>query len=578
MLKRWGLKRKFITFFLALTVPILVISILIYYQTGIVLKKQAVEEATERLNRNEQNLLDVFSTVETMSSYMIYDRNFREMFTATEEEIYQPEYREAMEVIKGYFTFQLISNPYINSISLISKDGHLVEHGEPVKGNESKLDQAARDANGSAVWSDPYQVTSSWNDDKYVISLSRLINDMNNISEQIGLVRIRLDPTALYNQMEVPSQRGEYFIFSDQGEVILHQDADLIGKQFPDAGLTDWVTEGKEDFFSYQDGDSHYLVVKNQLANTDWFSVTAIDEDKLVADLTNVRVLIGYLIGILLLAGMLFFILFYHSTIKRVIELTNQTKQVANGDFTASVYVDSDDEIGKLGLRFNKMVKRIQRHIETEYKLKIKQRESELKALQNQINPHFLYNTLDMIRWNARFENAPETGHLIERLSKIFRMNLNNGKTWVRFKEEIEYSQAYLELQKKRLGEQLDYHIEIDHDLKDYYVMKQVIQPLIENSIQHGIKNLPRQGIIRVHCYQRNNQAVIDVMDNGWGFSEAKKNGEEHAGFALKNLHDRISIVFGKPYGLILLDTQEGAAVRLLLPLLNEEKSKELGD
>ncbi|WP_175618696.1 cache domain-containing sensor histidine kinase [Oceanobacillus kimchii] len=577
-MKRWGLKRKFITFFLALMIPILFVSLLIYYQTSIALKNQAIEEATERLSRNEQNLLTVFSTVEAMSSYMIYDRNFRKIFISEEHEMYQPEYQEAMEVIKGYFTFQLISNPYINSILLEGRDGHLVKHGEPVTGEEEELDKVAKESKGSPVWSNPYQVKSDWNDDKNVISLTRIINDMNNISEQIGIVRIRLDQMELYNQIEVPSQQSDYFIVSDKGDVILHPDADLVGKQFPDTGLIKWVMDGKEESYSYQDGESHFVVVKNQLTNTDWFSVTAIDEDRLAADLTEVRALIGYLIGILLLAGMLFFIFFYHSNIKRIVELTKQTKQLENGNFTASVHVDSDDEIGKLGYRFNKMVKTIQKHIDTEYRLKIKQKESELKALQNQINPHFLYNTLDMIRWNARLENAPETGQLIERLSKIFRMNLNNGKSLVTFEEEVEYSQAYLELQKKRLGEKLDYQIVMEEQLKGFYVMKQMIQPLIENSIQHGFKNLPKQGIIRIHYYRNENQAVIDVIDNGWGFSEHKKNGQLRAGYALKNLNDRISIVFGEPYGLSILDPDEGAFLRMILPLLNEDKSKELGD
>lgn len=577
-MKRWGLKRKFITFFLALMIPILFVSLLIYYQTSIALKNQAIEEATERLSRNEQNLLTVFSTVEAMSSYMIYDRNFRKIFISEEHEMYQPEYQEAMEVIKGYFTFQLISNPYINSILLEGRDGHLVKHGEPVTGEEEELDKVAKESKGSPVWSNPYQVKSDWNDDKNVISLTRIINDMNNISEQIGIVRIRLDQMELYNQIEVPSQQSDYFIVSDKGDVILHPDADLVGKQFPDTGLIKWVMDGKEESYSYQDGESHFVVVKNQLTNTDWFSVTAIDEDRLAADLTEVRALIGYLIGILLLAGMLFFIFFYHSNIKRIVELTKQTKQLENGNFTASVHVDSDDEIGKLGYRFNKMVKTIQKHIDTEYRLKIKQKESELKALQNQINPHFLYNTLDMIRWNARLENAPETGQLIERLSKIFRMNLNNGKSLVTFEEEVEYSQAYLELQKKRLGEKLDYQIVMEEQLKGFYVMKQMIQPLIENSIQHGFKNLPKQGIIRIHYYRNENQAVIDVIDNGWGFSEHKKNGQLRAGYALKNLNDRISIVFGEAYGLSILDPDEGAFLRMILPLLNEDKSKELGD
>src|SRR5690606_3531856 len=146
---------------------------------------------------------------------------------------------------------------------------------------------------------------------------------------------------------------------------------------------------------------------------------------------------------------------------------TKQTRRVEKGDFSAQVPVRSDDEIGKLAARFNRMVATIQRLIDLKYKVELKQRESELKALQNQIDPHFLYNTLDMIRWTALLEKATETSRLIETLSRLFRLTLNRGKLWVPLREELAYVESYLKLQQKRLGNGFRFEIRAGKELQE---------------------------------------------------------------------------------------------------------------
>jgi two-component system sensor histidine kinase YesM len=175
------------------------------------------------------------------------------------------------------------------------------------------------------------------------------------------------------------------------------------------------------------------------------------DEGKVVKDLMAVYLSTWIMFFISVLLGILALIGFYYSIVLPIVDLTKKTKQVEKGDFSAQVNVRSEDEIGKLATRFNRMVATIQRLIDLKYKVQLKQRESELKALQNQINPHFLYNTLDMIRWTARLEKAMETSRLIETLSRMFRISLNRGKLWIPLREELSYVESYLQLQQKRL-------------------------------------------------------------------------------------------------------------------------------
>lgn len=585
MIRDWGLKRKFVTVFLVLiTLPTVLFGFIIYFQTTSVLKEQAKEDIKDRLEKNEQSLLSILTEVTNMTSYMIYDKEFRSFFTTREEDTHRLEYKDAVEGINGYFTFQSMSNPYISSVLLEAQDGHTFKFGDPITGNEDKLDTVAEKNKGAPAWSNSYQVTSDWDGEKFVLSLSRIINDLNQINDPIGMVRVRLDQSKLYKTIEsaTTSQQGNYFVISGKGDVVLHQNESLVGTVYPDSELVDWVVNGNESTYKYQTNGNDFIVVKKKLAGTNWYSIAMVDEGKIVGDLHKVRNAIRDMIFLLILLGTLALVGFYQSNIQRIIELTNQTKQVESGDFTANVQVNSKDEIGRLGMRFNKMVKTIQNHINMEYKLKIKQKDSELKALQSQIDPHFLYNTLDMIRWTARLENAMETGQLIERLSKIFRMNLNNGKKWVSLEEELVYIQNYLALQKSRLGERLSFSIYADAQIKGAFLLKQILQPVVENSIQHGFKDLPRQGVIHIRCYKVDDQVWIDVIDNGWGFPSESTDNTKQTGYALKNLKDRLAFAFGEKYGMKLLETEEGTSVRLVLPLLNEEKlnviKKEIGE
>lgn len=409
MIRNWGLKRKYVTVFLVLiTLPTVLFGFIIYFQTTVVLKEQVKEDIKDRLEKNEQSLSSIITEVTSMTSYMIYDKEFRTFFTTAEQDTYGIEYKDAVEGINGYFTFQSMSNPYISSVLLEAQDGHTLKFGDPITVNEDKLDFVAEENKGAPVWSDSYQVTSDWDGQKYVLSLSRIINDLNQINDPIGMVRVRLDQSKLYKTIEAvtTSQQGKYFVISEKGNVVLHQSESLVGTVYPDPELVEWVLNGNESTYNYQTNGNDFLVVKKKLSGADWYSIAMVDEGKIVGDLHKVRNTIRDMIFLLILLGMLAFVGFYQSNIQRIIELTNQTKQVENGNFTASVLVNSKDEIGRLGMRFNKMVKTIQNHINMEYKLKIKQKDSELKALQSQIDPHFLYNTLDMIRWTARLENA----------------------------------------------------------------------------------------------------------------------------------------------------------------------------
>ncbi|WP_246050066.1 sensor histidine kinase [Aquibacillus sediminis] len=577
MIRNWSLKKKFLTIFLIfISLPTILFGMIIYYQATEAFKDQAEQNITSRLEKNEENLTTILRSAENISSYMIYDENVRTFLSAPIEDAQR--LREAEDAIRGYFTFEMMSNNYIDSVELTGNQGNQLLIGNPVITDEEKLIEKAKQKQGAPYWSNVYTIASEWNGANQVISLNRVINDINT-AEPIGTVTIRLDGEEMYETIDLSSnQQGEYFVLSEQGEVVLHQDNSLLGELFPNRELMDLIINREPRTQTFSTSDNNYLVVKNKVAGTDWFSVVMVNEKEVVQGLYSVRSSILNLIILLALLGVIAFIGFYYWIIKPVTELSDQTKQFRQGDFTANVFVNSNDEIGKLGKRFNKMVSTIQKHIDTEYKLKIEQKESELKALQNQIDPHFLYNTLDMIRWTARIENAMETGQLIERLSKIFRMNLNKGSMWVTVEEELTYIYNYLELQRSRMGPRMKFTIYYDEQVKQYYLIKQLLQPLVENSIVHGFKDLSRQGTIYIRCYQVDQMIWIDIIDNGRGFTNNATSFDEqrHSGYALSNLKERMKIAFNQNFEMDWLDVEQGAWVRLKIPIVYPFESKEM--
>ncbi|MFQ3545460.1 histidine kinase [Halobacillus rhizosphaerae] len=575
MFRSWGLTKQFASvFFILITLPTILFASLIYYQTTKIFKQQAEENTIELLEKNEESLKAVIRGIESMSSYMIYDEDFRTFFQTPEDKMAAPEYKKAEDGIRGYFTFQITSQNYIDSILLRAKDGHELRFGNPVTGNEEVLNRSAEDLEGGIYWSDAYQMSSDWDGEKKIVSLTRVINSMNHINQSIGMVRIRLDEKDLYQSYSAgtSANQGDYFLMSENGEVVLDSEESKVGQPFPSSKIVNLVVDNNQASTTYHTDNTTYLVVKKKIEGTRWYSVAIVDKGEVVQELYNVRSLIVAMILLLAILGIIAFIGFYFSNIKRIIELTNQTEQLETGDFSVNVHVNSKDEIGELGSRFNRMVKTIQRHIDTEYKLKIRQKESELKSLQNQMDPHFLYNTLDMIRWTARLENAMETGQLIERLSKIFRLNLTKGKTWVRLEDELDYLRNYLELQKSRLGDRLHFSIFCEAGIEEAFILNQLLQPIVENSILHGFKDLDRKGVIQIKCYQTDQLVWIDVIDNGHGVKgQGKTSG---SGFALKNLQERMDIAFGEGFGIENVAYDKGAWIRVKLPLQLETEMK----
>ncbi|ADU31414.1 cache domain-containing sensor histidine kinase [Evansella cellulosilytica] len=584
-LQNWSLKWKSVIMFLLLVItPTMTIGIMVYYQTNEILKRQVIDTASRNLIHVESNFLNVQEEIEDISGYVIYSNEFRDFMTLTTHDDNYNEIYKNQNQIKGFITFHLTNKPYFHSMVVEGVNDNYLEFGDLVQGDETEWIEKAVGNEGLFIWSSPYTMERRiWsNDEVSVISLFRVINHLYDIKRPVGMVTIRLDERELYDYVTngFSDNTHETFVIKKDGEVLLHEEPSYVGARYRDENFVKQLTTSNEDVFSYELDGEVYYAVKQKIEDRELFLVSMVKEEYILAELAGIRLTMKIMIGMGVFIGVLAVFISILMIIRPILELTNETKKLEDGDFQANVKIRSHDEIGKLGIRFNKMVKQIQRLIETKYKLEIENKESELQALQSQINPHFLYNTLDMIRWTARLENAAETGKSIEDLSRLFRINLNNGKLWIQLKDEMKYVHSYIELQKKRLPGKTNVLIVMESGIENALVMKIILQPLAENSIKHGFKNNGNSKRVYIRAYRNGDGINIDVIDNGTGLEVRKTNEklsrkhEDESGFGLKNINDRIVNAFGSDYGLKLIEpaNRQGTHVQLFIPFICSEE------
>ena len=261
-------------------------------------------------------------------------------------------------------------------------------------------------------------------------------------------------------------------------------------------------------------------------------------------------------------------------------KLHDVTTTITKNDLQTLITSDNVDEITELGMSFNIMIGKIKELLDSKIKEQENLKKAELRALQAQINPHFLYNTLDTIIWLAESKLTDQVVEIVSALSNFFRISLSKGMDWITISEEVERIRSYLTIQKMRYHDILDFNIEVDEDVAENTILKLILQPLVENALYHGIKNKRHGGRISVRARRKGeDEILLEVEDDGIGFTPEKlvqlraaledDSGDIklESGFAIGNVNKRIRLYYGKPYGLsVQSEYSTGTCVTLVIP------------
>ena len=266
-------------------------------------------------------------------------------------------------------------------------------------------------------------------------------------------------------------------------------------------------------------------------------------------------------------------------------QLYDATGEIAEGNFAVRTNAKTSDEIAVLSQGFNEMAGNMQLLVDQVRDDEQKMRKADLRLLQEQINPHFLYNTLESITWMVEANKNKEAVFMISELAKLLRISLSKGRTIIKISDEIQHSRSYMNIQMARYKERFKIRFEIDDEINDYCIVKLVIQPLLENAIYYGVGNMDidDDGEIIVRGKKIDNEIFITVEDNGMGMREEEvenilkdnnKTPKHGSGVGVINVHSRIKLMFGNEYGLsVESEADEGTKVTIHIPAIPYNES-----
>lgn len=423
---------------------------------------------------------------------------------------------------------------------------------------------------------------------KWVVSLSRAVELTNNkrITSGVLLVDINFSGIEQICKSINVGKSGYVYLVDREGEIIYHPRQQLI--------YSNLIEENNKEQAAFEDGnhietfqDEKRLVTIKTVGYTGWKIVGITPMSDITSDYQQMS-LFAVFIMFFAIFILVFLNMFVSSRIANPIKaLENSVKKLESGVKDVDISISGSYEIQHLGKAIRSMVNQMHTLMDNIMIEQESKRKSELDALQAQINPHFLYNTLDSIIWMIENENYDGAIIMVTALARLFRISLSKGKNIITVRDEIEHARNYLTIQNIRYKNKFTYNIEVDEKTINFASIKLIIQPLIENAIYHGMEFMGGDGEILVKTYIKEDDLYIDVVDNGLGMlqevadtllTNETKIEKKSSGIGLKNVHERIQIYFGKDYGLkIYSEPDEGTTISIHMPCIDfyEMKKKE---
>ena len=475
------------------------------------------------------------------------------------------------------------------SIACYTNDGRLVA-AAPVATEKNNLDIVDQEwfteATGqmeNVHFSTPH-VQNLFDDPSYryywVVSLSQAVELTSGGNSTLGVLLVDMNYSSIEQLLTKANtdNASEYvYLMDGSGELIYHPKQKLI--------YTDLFSENNLVAASYEDG-SHKeeydgekrIVTVKTISYTGWKIVSVVPMSSFDMGISGMRMFVILLMSLSMLMIILLNQFVSANIAKPLKRLNDSVKDWEAGNMNPDIYVGGSLEVEHLGKTLRSTVAQIQELMHDILVEQEEKRKSELDALQSQINPHFLYNTLDSIVWMIEGERYEDAVFLVTQLASLFRISLSRGKTIISMEDELKHARNYMNIQKIRYKNKFTVEFQVEDAILSCCTVKLVIQPLLENAIYYGMESMDGDGEITVVGYRRGDDVYVEVRDNGLGMpdemvdallTENNRVRKHGSGVGLINVHNRIRLRFGEPYGLEIESClDEGTTVRIHLPYI----------
>ena len=518
---------------------------------------QYTQTIIQQMNQNIDSYIDYMENI----AYLISSNEDVQDYLFSDEIDSEGRYR----ILKQFETI-LDSRSDIRNVGIISKSGRmLINNGSKSVNHDLNINtqewytQALNSPEGATLTSSHVQHIIS-GERPWVITLSRGIRDRSGSGEKEGVFFIDLNYSAISGlcDQSTVGTKGYAFILDAKGNIVYHPQQQQLYNELQTENIS-LIMDTDEDTVLTGTGSNGKLYSISRSDKTGWTVVDCTNVRELLSKSRQAQSIYVLTAVVLVIVALLFSRFMARSITLPIQKLRDSMKKVQEGDFSVSdVVVDSRNEIGSLTKSFDVMTHRIQELMEQNVHEQEQKRKSELKALQSQINPHFLYNTLDSIIWMAEGKKNEEVVLMTASLARLLRQSISNEDEVVPIANEVEYARGYLTIQKMRYKDKLEFQIDVDPSILHIPLIKLVLQPIIENAIYHGLKYKESKGLLIIKGFPKDGNAVLQVIDDGVGMDEETlahiydrhKVNYHSNGVGVYNVQKRLKLYYGEDYGI----------------------------
>lgn len=549
---------KLITTYILLgIIPMTIMGLVWYNQTRTILMKQEKSSIENYLTQAVSNMDNQLRIYNNLSDYIAFNQQISHV-VSHEYDSYYDMYNQFSNVLDPMLASLKYFHSDINQITIYTKN-NVVKHNTtlaPITEIENE---------------DWYKIIKGNNDIHWFVSqdekkvfCARNIPTLEN-NYEVGVLYVQVDYEKLFESFkQMNDSNYGIFIMDELGNNIFNFD------QFEDPNKSRKMTF--DEFNKGIGKENIYTIVTAHSVNNNW-TVSLYKPQKLIYESTNFMIT-GNVIAIMLL---IVFSIIITSVLSKVMvsgleKLRANMEEVEKGNMEITVKSNNEDEVGALIRGFEKMIIQIKALIEDVYESRLIQKDYEMKALQAQINPHFLYNSLSLINWMALETDQEDISKITLSLSTFYRTALNKGKNILRVRDEIKNMRSYLDIQLMMHDYEFDVDVQVEEDILDYNILNLILQPLIENAINHGIDlKTNGRGCIKIIGEKQNDEIVLIVSDNGVGMSNEQAESiltNKSNGYGVKNVNERIKLYYGEQYQLkIESEIGIGTKVKVTIPI-----------
>ena len=576
------LQRKLmLTFITIVFVPVMIVGMFLTGELRQMALSNAMEQNALNVDRVLKRTAEIINVSYDISYRLSYDNRLKDVANRQYESVY-----EVVSAYRGYPDFREYARLYkeITDIRFYIANETLLNNWEFIQPTQQIIEQPwyqqALATNGLISWNR----IEDERDQIQRLSLVRKVDFRESDGE--GVLVINVNTNLL--QSILNQESFETMIVDDKDAIIAANRPGRTGRTLADIQFDEKVMHEESGAFdAVVDGNASKILIEHLLPQSSFNGIRVISVfsvDSIVRDANRINNVALIVIGISLIIAIVLIYAFSALISNRLRRLSKHISKVATGNFETSMAIDGRDEIGQLSRQFNAMVVSID-ELMVEVKesnrqrseLELRQNEIKFKMLASQINPHFLFNTLESIRMKAHLSGQPGIARVVKMLGRMMRANLEAGKRTVMLRDELDIVNSYLEIQQFRHEERLTYEVISEPEVGHVQVPPLIIQPLVENAVIHGLERQEAGGTVCVKAWREGDEVIIMVEDNGLGIApdrlesiiasfEEREEDDGHR-IGIRNVHLRLQLAYGAEYGLVIdSELGKGTQIRFRVP------------